>query len=123
MRIQHNLKSVPYQAPQLRPEAAPLPLNITPEMIASAIEARAIVPVFQPVVDMKTGETVSCEVLSRWNHDDHGVIVPGAFIACAEAAGWPDRYSVPDALRDYCMMGASSRGMGLGATVTGAGGL
>lgn len=90
MRIQHNLKPVPYQATQLRPEAAPLPLNITPEMIASAIEARTIVPVFQPVVDMKTGETVSCEVLSRWNHDDHGVIVPGAFIACAEAAGLLD---------------------------------
>lgn len=90
MRMQHYLKSMPYKVAQLRPDAAPLPLNITPEMIASAIEARAIVPVFQPVVDMKTGETVSCEVLSRWNHDDHGVIVPGAFIACAEAAGLLD---------------------------------
>ena len=90
MRIQHNLKSVPYQAPQLRPEAAPLPLSITPKMIASAIEARATVPVFQPVVDLKTGVTVSCEVLARWNHEDHGVIVPGAFITCAEAAGLLD---------------------------------
>jgi len=36
---------------------------------------------------------------------------------------WPDGYSVPDAVRDYCILATSSRGMGLGVTVTGAGGL
>jgi len=36
---------------------------------------------------------------------------------------WPDRYFVPDAMRDYCMFEASSRGVGFGVMVTGAGGL
>ena len=36
---------------------------------------------------------------------------------------WPARYFVPDAMRDYCMFDLSSRGMGFGAMVSGAGGL
>ncbi len=31
--------------------------------------------------------------------------------------GWPARYSVPAAVRDYCMSDAPSRGAGLGETL------
>jgi CRISPR-associated endonuclease Csn1 len=36
---------------------------------------------------------------------------------------WPARYFVPDAVRDYCMFDASSRGVSFGVIATGAGGL
>ena len=36
---------------------------------------------------------------------------------------WPARYFVPDVMRDYCIFDASSRGVGFGTIVSGAGGL
>ena len=42
---------------------------------------------------------------------------------CASGNQWDARYFVPDVMRDYCMFDASSRGIGFGAVVSGAGGL
>ena len=39
------------------------------------------------------------------------------------ASPWPARYFVPDVMRDYCMFDLSSRRVGFGTMVSGAGGL
>ena len=43
--------------------------------------------VYQPLVDINTGEIASMEALSRWEHPTRGNISPGAFIPIAESAG------------------------------------
>ena len=42
---------------------------------------------FQPKVDIETGKIVGVEALVRWNHPQHGMIRPNAFIAMAEEHG------------------------------------
>ena len=43
--------------------------------------------VFQPVVDMRNGETVAFEALARWNSSRIGFVSPVLFIPVAERAG------------------------------------
>jgi len=42
---------------------------------------------FQPKVDLTNGPITGVEVLLRWQHPDHGVIVPDQFIPVAERTG------------------------------------
>lgn len=42
---------------------------------------------FQPIVDMQTGETVGFEALARWNNPGIGPVSPAVFIPVAERAG------------------------------------
>jgi diguanylate cyclase (GGDEF)-like protein len=42
---------------------------------------------FQPIIDLRTGRTKSCEALLRWHHPIHGSISPVVFIPIAEASG------------------------------------
>jgi diguanylate cyclase (GGDEF)-like protein len=46
---------------------------------------------YQPVIDLSSGEVVSCEALLRWNHDQFGPISPTEFIPVAESAGLIDQ--------------------------------
>ena len=41
----------------------------------------------QPVIDLSTGETRFLEALLRWQHPDHGIVLPGQFMALAEEIG------------------------------------
>lgn len=52
-----------------------------------ALPAGEIVPWFQPVVDSADGRTVGVEVLARWNHPEHGLLLPAAFVPAAEELG------------------------------------
>ena len=68
---------------------------------------------YQPIVDPRSGMTVCCEALMRWNHPTRGTISPMTFIpiaeatglivpigewalraACLEALSWPDHVTV-----------------------------
>ena len=42
---------------------------------------------FQPVIDMPSGNLTSMEVLLRWQHPKHGLILPSKFIPLAEEIG------------------------------------
>ncbi len=42
---------------------------------------------YQPQLNLQTGELVGAESLIRWNHPEHGVIPPSRFISLAEDTG------------------------------------
>jgi diguanylate cyclase (GGDEF)-like protein/PAS domain S-box-containing protein len=42
---------------------------------------------YQPQIDLNTKQLVGLEVLLRWNHPDHGLIMPSSFISVAEETG------------------------------------
>jgi diguanylate cyclase (GGDEF)-like protein/PAS domain S-box-containing protein len=52
-----------------------------------AIELDQMYLVFQPVLDLETGEIASCEALVRWQHPERGVLNPDDFIPVAENTG------------------------------------
>lgn len=39
---------------------------------------------FQPKVDLASGGVLSCEALIRWDHPEHGLLLPGQFMPVAE---------------------------------------
>nr|WP_282452582.1 EAL domain-containing protein [Lysobacter sp. CAU 1642] len=44
-------------------------------------------PVFQPIVQLATGEVVGYEALMRWRHPQQGLMAPGEFLSIAEESG------------------------------------
>ncbi len=58
--------------------------------LRAAIPNGDIVPFFQPVVRLDTGELAGFEVLARWPHKERGMISPTQFIPVAEEAGLVD---------------------------------
>ncbi|MCR4264929.1 bifunctional diguanylate cyclase/phosphodiesterase [Nitratireductor sp. ZSWI3] len=81
--------------------------------LRSAIEARNLRVVYQPIVDARTMRIASCEALCRWDHPELGLVSPSVFIplaeemgliseissvvldaACKECAKWPEQIGV-----------------------------
>jgi len=55
--------------------------------LRDAIIAGEIVPYFQPLIDLGSGELRGFEVLSRWQHPTRGLVQPADFIPLAESSG------------------------------------
>ena len=55
--------------------------------LRAAIEAHAITPFYQPLVDLGSGRIRGFEALARWTHETLGEIKPERFIPVAEDAG------------------------------------
>ncbi len=52
-----------------------------------ALENDAIVPFFQPLVELRTGCVVGVEALARWHHPERAWVPPAEFILLAEDLG------------------------------------
>lgn len=52
-----------------------------------ALEDGAIVPYFQPQLDVETGRLIGAEALARWHHPHRGIVLPDDFIQVAREAG------------------------------------
>ena len=51
------------------------------------LDAGSICCVYQPIMDLKTGEIAGCEVLGRWRDVDGTLVYPDRFIPLVEAEG------------------------------------
>lgn len=58
--------------------------------LRAAIPNGDIIPYFQPVIHLQTGDVAGFEVLARWPHRERGMISPMDFIPVAEDAGLVD---------------------------------
>src|SRR4029453_3417382 len=66
------------------------------------LEHQQFIPLFEPQVDLATGEVVGFEVLARWHHPLSGIIGPDVFIPVPEEIGVIGRLSeqvIAEALR------------------------
>ncbi len=52
-----------------------------------AIERNELRLLFQPIVDLRTGQAVGAEALLRWQHPVEGLLRPDQFLSIAEEAG------------------------------------
>lgn len=52
--------------------------------LRSALDNNEVVPCFQPLVELGSGRLVGFEVLARWQHPQHGPVLPDNFITLAE---------------------------------------
>jgi EAL domain-containing protein (putative c-di-GMP-specific phosphodiesterase class I) len=55
--------------------------------LIQAIETGRIIPYYQPIVRLPSGEVAKFEVLARWIHPTEGVLTPDRFIPLAEELG------------------------------------
>ena len=55
--------------------------------VRQALDDGMIVPYFQPKLDVASGRIVGAEALARWNHPEHGLLLPDAFLSLIEKAG------------------------------------
>lgn len=55
--------------------------------LARALERQELRLAYQPIVHLQTGEPFAIEALLRWDHPEHGALVPQAFVPLAEATG------------------------------------
>jgi EAL domain-containing protein (putative c-di-GMP-specific phosphodiesterase class I) len=54
------------------------------EHIRYALDRRQFVLYYQPKVNMKTREVIGAEALIRWQHPEHGLLPPAAFLPAIE---------------------------------------
>ena len=55
--------------------------------LRGALQRGELFLVYQPQLDIETGEIVGLEALARWNHPERGVLEPSHFIPLAEETG------------------------------------
>ncbi len=60
---------------------------LTEADLREGLAGDALVPFFQPQIEIATRKVIGVEALARWRHPEHGLLGPGAFIALAERIG------------------------------------
>jgi EAL domain-containing protein (putative c-di-GMP-specific phosphodiesterase class I) len=53
-----------------------------------AVERRQLVLYYQPILELRKQAIVGAEALLRWNHPQHGLVLPSLFIPIAEESGF-----------------------------------
>jgi c-di-GMP phosphodiesterase len=71
--------------------------------LRNAIGRRDVVPYFQPIVELRSGDLWGFEMLTRWQHPQLGMIPSYQFIPLAETSGLMDtlRDSVTNRLTKF----------------------
>lgn len=85
--------------------------------LSAGIEAQQFFLLYQPTIDLSTGEITGVEALLRWRHPTRGVVMPNDFVPALEASG----LIVPVGLwvlREACRQGASWHSQGQRFTVS-----
>ncbi|WP_122770775.1 putative bifunctional diguanylate cyclase/phosphodiesterase [Pseudomonas viridiflava] len=77
---------VNFFSPALKTKAS-LELHLEEELRNALREETGLEVYYQPIVDLRTGHIAKLEALVRWNHPQHGLLVPDRFISIAEANG------------------------------------
>ncbi|MGR5127521.1 EAL domain-containing response regulator [Photobacterium swingsii] len=62
-------------------------MTVDTNIVEQAFVQRWFVPYLQPIVDITTGQWVSCEALMRLHHPQQGLICPSAFIELVNQLG------------------------------------
>jgi diguanylate cyclase (GGDEF)-like protein len=62
--------------------------------LIQAIETGCIIPYYQPIVRLPSGEVAKFEVLARWAHPKEGLLTPDRFIPLAEELGLSGQVSM-----------------------------
>lgn len=68
-------------------QASSMSVLQTTSDLRRAVTNDEIVPYFQPIIDLRTGDVTKLEVLVRWQHPVRGLISPDDFVPVAESAG------------------------------------
>ncbi len=68
-------------------EALPLVSGQDASALEAAITSGELFNLYQPKVDLATGEVVGVEALARWQHRTRGIVMPTEFVPLAERAG------------------------------------
>jgi len=62
-----------------------MPININ--IVRRVLNNDEIVPCFQPIVELQSGQLTGFEILARWKHSKAGFVLPENFISLAERHG------------------------------------
>jgi sensor c-di-GMP phosphodiesterase-like protein len=72
-----------------------------------ALQDGELVPYYQPIVDIRSGQLQGAEVLVRWRKPDGTLVLPGAFIPLAESSGLI-REMTRDLMKRVCVEAGSA---------------
>jgi diguanylate cyclase (GGDEF)-like protein/PAS domain S-box-containing protein len=57
------------------------------DRLDQALEKNELMLLYQPVIDLVTGNIIGVEALIRWNHPEYGLLTPAKFLKAAEESG------------------------------------
>ena len=82
--------------------------------LRQAVAQGQLVLLYQPIVDLRTGELAGAEALVRWDHPTRGRLGPDVFIPLAEETGLIDEIIGTWVLRTACVEVARWAGLARG---------
>lgn len=73
---------------QARDDTSTESFKLSAQDLISAITRKEFFLCYQPVLSVEGLKMIGVEALCRWNHPEHGIVLPGRFISVAENAGY-----------------------------------